>query len=106
MSRRAPRSLADALVRVSQGLAPATLLARVQDCWSAVVGPAVADEAWPTAEHDGVLTVTCRSAVWAQELELLSTDLLGRLNVALADADDGGRLTAIRVTARRPRPSS
>ena len=38
----------------------------------------------PTAERDGVLTVTCQAAVWAQELDLMATELIARLNAALA----------------------
>ncbi len=35
-------------------------------------------------ERRGVVTVACRSSVWAQELELFSEELLSRLNEALA----------------------
>jgi predicted nucleic acid-binding Zn ribbon protein len=58
----------------------------VQACWPAAVGPAIAAEAEPVGERGGVLTVACRSAVWAQELQLLGPDLLGRLNEALGGA--------------------
>jgi hypothetical protein len=34
-----------------------------------------------------VVTIACRSATWAQELDLLQTELLGRLNDALAEAE-------------------
>jgi predicted nucleic acid-binding Zn ribbon protein len=43
----------------------------------------VAAAANPTAERDGVLTVTCTAAVWAQELDLLACELIPRLNAAL-----------------------
>ena len=33
---------------------------------------AIAAAARPTAEREGVLTVTCEAAVWAQELELMA----------------------------------
>jgi hypothetical protein len=35
------------------------------------------------AEHDGVLTVSCDAAVWAQELELMAGELIARINDAL-----------------------
>jgi predicted nucleic acid-binding Zn ribbon protein len=35
----------------------------------------VAAEAEPLSERAGTLTVTCRSAVWASELQLLAPDL-------------------------------
>jgi predicted nucleic acid-binding Zn ribbon protein len=85
MSRAAPRSLSGALEDLTAALAPATTLARVQRVWELVVGPAIATAANPTAEHGGVLTVTCTAAVWAQELDLMSDDLVSRVNTALGD---------------------
>jgi predicted nucleic acid-binding Zn ribbon protein len=81
--RVAPRPISQALDGLTATLAPTSTLARVQFCWEAVVGSAISTVARPTAEHDGVLTVLCESAVWAQELELLSPDLVGRLNEVL-----------------------
>jgi predicted nucleic acid-binding Zn ribbon protein len=43
----------------------------------------VAGAASPTAERNGVLTLTCVAAVWAQELELMGLELVPRLNAAL-----------------------
>ena len=83
MRRSAPRPLSAALTGVIADAAPATLLARVQACWPAVAGRAIAAEAEPVSESGGTLTIACRSAVWAHELQLLSEDLLGRLNEAL-----------------------
>jgi len=48
-------------------------------------GEAVAQAAAPTAERGGVLTVTCSAAVWAQELTLMSSRLIERLNQALGE---------------------
>jgi predicted nucleic acid-binding Zn ribbon protein len=81
--RRSPRSLASALAQVSAGLEPASALARVQGCWAEAVGDVVSAEAQPVSERDGVVTVECRSSVWAQELELLGPDLLGKVNAAI-----------------------
>jgi predicted nucleic acid-binding Zn ribbon protein len=83
MRRTAPRPLARALEGVTATLAPATTLARVQGCWADVVGQGVAGEASPVSERDGVVTVACRSSVWAQELALMGPDLAERLNAAL-----------------------
>ncbi|HEX4483090.1 MAG TPA: DUF721 domain-containing protein [Solirubrobacteraceae bacterium] len=85
MSRAAPRSLADALGRLTGTLAPATTLARVQGAWEGVSGPAIAAAARPTAERDGVVTVLCEASVWAHELELMGDDLIARLNDALGE---------------------
>jgi predicted nucleic acid-binding Zn ribbon protein len=83
--KAAPRSLAVALEDLTSALAPATTLARVQKIWERAAGPAIAAAAHPTAERNGVLTVTCAAAVWAQELDLMSSELVPRLNAALGE---------------------
>ena len=81
--RKAPRPLSIALQDLNSTLAPATTLARVQELWERTTGPAIAAAAIPSAERDGVLTVRCAAAVWAQELDLMAFDLLPRLNAEL-----------------------
>jgi predicted nucleic acid-binding Zn ribbon protein len=63
--------------------APATPLAAVQAAWPEVAGAAIAAEAEPVAERDGVVRVSCRSAVWAAELDMIAPRLLERLNERL-----------------------
>ena len=87
MSRMAPRSVSLALQELTSALAPATTLARVQEVWEQVAGPAIALAARPTAERGGVLTVTCEASVWAQELDLIAEQLLPRINAALGGAE-------------------
>jgi predicted nucleic acid-binding Zn ribbon protein len=93
--RRVPRPGALAFARLASELAPATPLAAVQGAWADAVGPVVAAEAEPVAERGGVVTVACRSAVWAQELDLMAPDLLARLNDRLA----GVEVAALRCRA-------
>lgn len=84
MSRRgAPRRLADAIRVVRVESEPATLLAAVQSAWRPATGERVAAEAWPVRERQGTVTVACRAATWAQELDLLQAELLGRVNQAI-----------------------
>lgn len=85
MSRRAPRPVSFALTGLTSTIAPSTPLARVQEVWDMAAGEAVAQAAAPTAERGGVLTVTCSAAVWAQELTLMSSRLIERLNQALGE---------------------
>ena len=80
MRRRGPRPLAAALDQLTADLAPATLLAEVQRAWPQATGEAFAAQSQPVAERDGVITVACSSAVWAQELDLLSERVVERLN--------------------------
>jgi predicted nucleic acid-binding Zn ribbon protein len=89
MRRLAPRPLSVALEGAVTAAAPATLLARVQTAWPQTARGAVAAAARPVAERDGVVTIACESAVWAQELELLARDLLARLNELLGSTQDG-----------------
>jgi predicted nucleic acid-binding Zn ribbon protein len=87
VSRYAPRPLAAALGNLTGALAPASTLALVQEVWEAAVGPAIAAAARPTAEHEGLVTITCEASVWAQELELMSDALVALLNTALGSDD-------------------
>jgi predicted nucleic acid-binding Zn ribbon protein len=97
-----PRRLADALGQARELAEPRTLLAATQSAWPAAAGARVAAEAEPVAEREGVVTIACRSATWAQELDLLQPELLRRLNGALSEADPEaapGPVTALRFTA-------
>ena len=82
-SRRAPRPVSAALERALEPLAPATLLGAVQSAWPGAVGESVAAQATPVAERDGVVTVACRSATWANELDLLAPEVLQKLRSEL-----------------------
>jgi predicted nucleic acid-binding Zn ribbon protein len=99
VSRHAPRPLSVAMSALTDRLAPQTTLADVQRVWPAAVGAGVAREATPAAERGGVLTVVCRSSVWAQELDLMGPELVARLNEALG----AQRLTSLRCVASPPR---
>ena len=95
MRRRGPRPVSVALESLTGRLAPATVLAQVQRAWPAAAG-AFAAEAVPVAERDGVVTVACASAVWAQELDLLAPRVVEALNAALARP----AVRRLRVTVR------
>ncbi len=96
MRRLAPRGLGSALEGVVTRLRPPTTLARVQEAWPKVAGRGLSEEAQPVSERRGVVTVSCRSSVWAQELELFSAELLDRLNEALAVPGASPPLTSLR----------
>ena len=69
-----------ALESVTGRLAPATLLAEVQMVWREAAGDAFAGAAEPTSEREGVVTVSCVSSVWAQELDLMSERVVAEVN--------------------------
>ena len=90
MGRRAPRPIAAALGTVLASVQPQTPLAAVQRVWPDAVGEAIAREAQPASERDGVITITCSSAVWAAELDLMQADLLARLRQQLGETTPAG----------------
>jgi hypothetical protein len=62
-------------------------LAELTAAWPAVVGEAVARNAWPLRiARDGTLHVAAASATWAHELDLLQEPILGGLKDRLGDA--------------------
>jgi predicted nucleic acid-binding Zn ribbon protein len=98
--RRAPRSLAAPVSAALERAEPATLLAAVQSAWPGAVGDAIAREATPVGERDGVVTVACSSATWAHELDLLGPEILGKTR---SRVHDGGALRGFRFTASADR---
>jgi predicted nucleic acid-binding Zn ribbon protein len=103
MRRTAPRPLAAALAAVTREIEPQTPIARVQTAWRATAGQALLEEAEPVSERAGVVTVACRSAVWAQELALLEPELVERLNGALGRSPGTPVVERLRFVVGRPR---
>jgi predicted nucleic acid-binding Zn ribbon protein len=94
--RLAPRPLSRALEAALGQARPAGLLASVQSAWPKVAGAALAASTTPTSERDGTVTVSCESAVWAQELELLGGDLVMRLNERLEAGGEAAKVARLR----------
>ena len=99
MRRARPKRAGGALRRLVEDAAPETPLAAVQSAWPRAAGEAVALQAEPVSERDGEVTIACRSATWAQELDLLQDRLRTRLNEELGDE----LVSALRFTADAPR---
>jgi predicted nucleic acid-binding Zn ribbon protein len=97
MRRSAPRPLAAAVGEAVRHAAPTTTLARAQELWRTAAGEGIARESVPVAERAGELTVACRSATWAHELELLAPELLAALNGALDRAGHTAAVTRLRL---------
>lgn len=83
--RRDPRPAATAMRAALEGAAPKTPLAGLQSVWSEVVGERIAAVARPVSERGGEATVDCSDSVWAQELDLMQEQLLGRLRERLGE---------------------
>jgi predicted nucleic acid-binding Zn ribbon protein len=95
---RSPRLLSGTLETLTQRLAPETVLAEAQRAWLDAVGAAIAERAKPVAERAGVMTISCESSVWAQELDLMSEAILERLNRGLTR----GQIAKLRCVAGAP----
>ena len=85
MRRFAPREASTAVDALAQRLVPREPIMRIQKVWAQSAGDAVAAQCEPVSESRGTVTVKCSSAVWAQELDLLSPELIERLNEALEE---------------------
>ena len=96
MPSRQPRHIGEALAAVRRQAAPQTPLAAVQLVWDEAVGERIAGVAEPVSERGGRVTVACKNAVWAQELDLMQDDIMRRLAEAM-DAPP----TALKFEARK-----
>jgi predicted nucleic acid-binding Zn ribbon protein len=83
--RRTPRQASVAIRATRDRVAPRTGLAAAQTAWTGAVGEQLAAVAAPVSERAGTLTVEVASTVWAQELDLMQTQLLQRLREELGD---------------------
>jgi predicted nucleic acid-binding Zn ribbon protein len=83
--RRVPRPASEALRSALRRAAPKTRLAAVQSVWERVAGERVAAMAQPVSERHGEVTVVCKDAVWAEELDLMQEQLQRGLREQLGE---------------------
>ena len=80
------------------GLSERIAQAGVLEAWPALVGERIARNARAVAvRDDGVLLVRVRSAPWAQELSLMTPQVIARINAGRTD----GRISGIHWTSGR-----
>ena len=101
-----PRSLSTALEAVRAEVSPQTLLAAVQEAWPDAAGNLAAAQGDPVSERNGVVTIACRSATWAQELDLMSPILTEKLGERLESGPFSDALLGLRFTAAAARGDS
>ena len=86
MSRRRDLlPISEALAGFTRDVQPQSMLAELQRVWPDAVGATLAAWATPVSETAGTVVVECADSVVAHELEMLRSDLLGRLAEALPD---------------------
>lgn len=83
--RRAPRPASEAFRVVREQAAPKTTLSGVQMVWPEVAGEHIAAVSTPVSERAGTVTVECSQSVWVQELDLMQSQLLQRLQEVLGE---------------------
>lgn len=88
--RRVPAPIGEVMASVLGRLTPRGLLPEAQAAWRRAAGAGIAARAHPVSERDGVLTIACESAVWAQELALMEPQLLERLEAELGAGSVAG----------------
>jgi hypothetical protein len=76
---RAPELVGTLLDRARTATARRAGVALDRETWGEVVGERVARRTKPGSIRDGTLTVVVESPVWAQELSLLSADIIAAL---------------------------
>ena len=74
-----PKRIGEALDRALDPIAPKTPLAEIQRLWPAAVGPQIAAVTKVLEELDGTVTIECENTIWANELEMMSPQLLEKL---------------------------
>lgn len=81
-----PKRIGELLGDFGDEVAPDTVLASVQTVWESTVGGRIAAVTEVVEEREGVVTIQCSSAVWAQELEMMSPRIVNRLKEELRDS--------------------
>lgn len=86
MKKRAFIRIGEVVGGFKDRAAPGTRIADVQRVWWEVAGHELASRCRPFSERDGVVHVVCKSSVWAQEVELMSAELVERINGRLGSS--------------------
>jgi len=75
------RALQDGLER--QGMVRRIREQEVLQRWNELVGTAIANHSHPTRLRNGILWIEVRDAAWRQELTMMRTGLVEKINSAL-----------------------
>ena len=90
-----PRPVGDSLPRLARrlGAPPPDVLRTVFAQWEEVVGPTIANHAWPLSLKEGLLRIGVDQPGWATQLTFLGPELLRKV----AAATGGSTVSSIEV---------
>jgi len=102
--RTKPTPLGDTLREVLDraGLGGVATSSALSGRWAELVGPGIAAHSSPGAIKGGRLAVTVDSSAWMNQLSLLSTDLIEKINAGLGQ----GTVTELRFRIGKPAASA
>ena len=69
------------------GAPPIRTLSSLQDRWSDVVGPALAEPTRPIELVDGVLVIGCDDATWASQVGWMQAQIIERFRTLFPDTE-------------------
>lgn len=78
--RRAPRSINTSIEKLVQQVRPNSALTNVQAVWEEIVGPQIHSVTKLIRVRNGELLVQCESSLWANEISLLSAQIILKIN--------------------------
>ncbi|MDQ2909217.1 MAG: DUF721 domain-containing protein [Candidatus Eremiobacteraeota bacterium] len=79
-------------------------LQAITAAWPGIVGEQVAAHCAPVAITGDALAIATRSSAWSQQLQFLSTTILGRLRALAAGSPDGRQISRLSFRSGRFRP--
>lgn len=92
----APEPLEELLERAGENRFARKQLPMPLARWRTAVGPRIADRARPIAIERGVLVVKVVTSVWANELSMLSSEIMKKLAEPAADGSPGIGVSSLR----------
>ena len=79
------------------GIGPRIAQAQVVIDWPALLGPQIAAVTQPeSVAPDGTMFVRVATSAWMNELQLMTPDIMARLNAGRGVRGEGGRIKTIR----------
>lgn len=69
------------------GAPPIRTLSSLQECWTEIVGPALAEPTRPVELVDGILIIGCDDATWASQVGWMEAQITARFRAQFPDTE-------------------